>query len=139
MVAQARRARARAPPLTREQIVDAALVLLERDGLQGLSMRRLAQELGSGAASLYWHVGDKEELLSLLLDRIVGEARSPSPTRRTGRSTVKEFARATRRLLERAPRRRAALARPRPGRPELAAGARAQPGACSPPPRCRRG
>ena len=69
------RARARDKrPLTRELIVDAALALLERDGLQGLSMRRLAQELGSGAASLYWHVGDKEELLSLLLDRIVGEA-----------------------------------------------------------------
>jgi len=47
-------------PLTRELIVDAALVLLERDGLQGLSMRRLAHELDSGAASLYWHVGDKE-------------------------------------------------------------------------------
>ncbi len=87
-------------PLTRELIVDAALALLERDGLQGLSMRRLAQELGSGAASLYWHVGDKEELLGLLLDRIVGEpagararpgalagARSrSSPARRAGTS-----------------------------------------------------
>src|SRR6185295_17980549 len=66
-------------PLTRELIVDAALVLLERDGLQGLSMRRLAQELDAGAASLYWHVGDKEELLNLLLDRIVGETPVPEP------------------------------------------------------------
>ena len=64
-------------PLTRDAIVEAALVLLERDGLQGLSMRKLAQELDAGAASLYWHVGDKEELLSLLLDRIVGEADGP--------------------------------------------------------------
>ena len=86
-------------PLTREKIVEAALVLLERDGLQGLSMRRLAQELGSGAASLYWHVGDKEELLSLLLDRIVGEAKLPEPDPENWQGTVKELARAARKHL----------------------------------------
>jgi AcrR family transcriptional regulator len=86
-------------PLTREKIVEAALVLLERDGLQGLSMRRLAQELGSGAASLYWHVGDKEELLSLLLDRIVGETPVPEPDPENWQGTVKELARAVRRHL----------------------------------------
>ena len=78
-------------PLTRDAIVEAALVLLERDGLQGLSMRRLAQELGAGAASLYWHVGDKEELLSLLLDRIVGEAEVPEPDPENWQGTVKEL------------------------------------------------
>src|SRR4051812_30586275 len=88
-------------PLTRELIVDAALVLLERDGLQGLSMRRLAQELGSGAASLYWHVGDKEELLSLLLDRIVGEVEVPEPDPENWQATVKELARSARRHLAR--------------------------------------
>jgi TetR/AcrR family tetracycline transcriptional repressor len=86
-------------PLTRELIVDAALALLERDGLQGLSMRRLAQELGSGAASLYWHVGDKEELLSLLLDRIVGETPVPEPDPENWQGTVKELARAVRKHL----------------------------------------
>ena len=86
-------------PLTREKIVEAALVLLERDGLQGLSMRRLAQELGSGAASLYWHVGDKEELLSLLLDRIVGETEVPEPDPENWQGTVKELARAVRKHL----------------------------------------
>ena len=88
-------------PLTRELIVDAALALLERDGLQGLSMRRLAKELGSGAASLYWHVGDKEELLSLLLDRIVGEQPVPEPDPKHWQGTVKELARASRRHLSR--------------------------------------
>jgi AcrR family transcriptional regulator len=88
-------------PLTREAIVDAALVLLERDGMQGLSMRRLAQELGTGAASLYWHVGDKEELLGLLLDRIVGEQPVPEPDPKHWQGTVKELARATRRHLSR--------------------------------------
>jgi AcrR family transcriptional regulator len=86
-------------PLTRDAIVDAALVLLERDGLQNLSMRRLAQELGTGAATLYWHVGDKEELLSLLLDRIVGEAELVHPDPENWREQVKELARAARRLF----------------------------------------
>jgi AcrR family transcriptional regulator len=86
-------------PLTRDAIVEAALALLERDGLQGLSMRRLAQELGAGAASLYWHVGDKEELLSLLLDRIVGEAEVPEPDPENWQRTVKELARSNRRLF----------------------------------------
>src|SRR5689334_11469949 len=82
-------------PLTREKIVEAALVLLEREGLQGLSMRKLAQELGTGAASLYWHVGDKEQLLSLLLDRIVGESEVVEPDPANWQATVKEFGRAT--------------------------------------------
>src|SRR3954447_15455471 len=86
-------------PLTREAIVDAALRLLERDGMQGLSMRKLAKELATGAASLYWHVGDKEQLLSLLLDRIVGESKIPDPDPDDWQGTVKEFARATRRHL----------------------------------------
>jgi AcrR family transcriptional regulator len=86
-------------PLTREKIVDAALALLERDGMQGLSMRKLAQELGTGAASLYWHVGDKEQLLSLLLDRIVGEAEVPEPDPARWREQVKELGRSVRRLF----------------------------------------
>src|SRR5215212_6036488 len=92
-------ARAERQPLTREAIVEAALALLERDGITGLSMRKLAQELGTGAASLYWHVGDKEELLSLLLDRIVGEAELPEPDPDNWQGTVKELARAARRHL----------------------------------------
>jgi TetR/AcrR family tetracycline transcriptional repressor len=91
--------RAERKPLTRDAIVEAALAVLERDGLQGLSMRRLAQELGAGAASLYWHVGDKEELLSLMLDRIVGEAEVIEPDPENWQEQVKEMLRATRRLM----------------------------------------
>ena len=87
-------------PLTRDKIVDAALVLLEREGMQGLSMRKLAQELGTGAASLYWHVGDKEELLSLLLDRIVGEAEVVAPDAEHWQEQVKKLARGARTLLK---------------------------------------
>jgi AcrR family transcriptional regulator len=44
--------RAERKPLTRDAIVDAGLALLEREGLQGVSMRKLAQELDAGAASI---------------------------------------------------------------------------------------
>ena len=88
-------------PLTREAIVDAALALLDREGLSGLSMRKLAQELGAGAASLYWHVGNKEELLGLLLDRIVGETEVPEADPGTWQEQMKEMAREARRLLQR--------------------------------------
>ena len=88
-------------PLTRAAIVDAALALLDREGLAGLSMRKLAQELGAGAASLYWHVGDKEELLSLLLDRIVGEMEIPAPDPANWQEQVKEMGREARRLFQR--------------------------------------
>jgi AcrR family transcriptional regulator len=64
-------------------------------------MRKLAQELDAGAASLYWHVGDKEELLSLLLDRIVGESKIPAPDPANWQEQVKEMGRETRRLLQR--------------------------------------
>jgi len=63
--------------LTRDLIVDAALRLLDRDGLDGVSMRRVADELGTGAASLYAHVANKEELLDLVLDQVVGEVEVP--------------------------------------------------------------
>ena len=53
-----------------------------------------------GAASLYWHVRDKEELLGLLLDRIVGEASVPDPDPENWREQVKELARENRRLLQ---------------------------------------
>jgi TetR/AcrR family tetracycline transcriptional repressor len=88
-------------PLTRDAIVDAALVLLDREGIAGLSMRRLAKELDVGAASLYWHVGDKEELLGLLLDRIVGETDVPDPDPANWQEQMKELGRESRRLLQR--------------------------------------
>ena len=86
-------------PLTRDAIVEAALTLLDREGLAGLSMRKLAQELDAGAASLYWHVGNKEELLSLLLDRIVGEGEPPEPDPPNWQEQVKQMGRDSRRLL----------------------------------------
>lgn len=60
-------------PLTRSRIVEAALRLVDRDGLDALSMRRLGQELGAGTTSVYWHVKDKDQLLDLMLDEVLAE------------------------------------------------------------------
>ncbi len=69
--------RSRSRPLDQAQVVRAALELLDRVGLDELTMRRLAEHLGVKAASLYWHVRNKEELLALLADEITGEIPSP--------------------------------------------------------------
>lgn len=61
------------PALDREQIVRAALALLDEVSLDALTMRLLAERLGVKAASLYRHVRDKQELLVLLADEITAE------------------------------------------------------------------
>ena len=88
--------RRRREPITREAIVEAALRLLDRDGLDDLSMRRLADELGTGAASLYHHVGSKDGLLDLVFDHVIGELEVPDPEPDRWQDQVKEVARAQR-------------------------------------------
>ena len=91
-----RPARRRREPISREAIVTAAVELLDREGLAALSMRRLAEELGTGAASLYWHVGSKDGLLDLVLDHVIGEAQVPDPDPRHWQEQLKDVARAQR-------------------------------------------
>ncbi|MEU4237971.1 TetR/AcrR family transcriptional regulator C-terminal domain-containing protein [Actinoplanes sp. NPDC026619] len=73
------RKRAGQPTLDRDQIVRAALELLDAEGLAGLSMRRLGTSLGAGATSLYWHVANKDDLLELVVDQVLGEIYIPEP------------------------------------------------------------
>jgi AcrR family transcriptional regulator len=69
-----RRTATRAPGrLSREGIVAAAVELADQDGLDGLSMRRLAQHLGVDAMSIYYHVHDKETLLGEMADAVTAE------------------------------------------------------------------
>src|SRR5438128_1992362 len=56
-------------PLTRDAIVDAAVRVLDADGADALTIRRLSQELETGPATLYWHITGKEELAELVYDR----------------------------------------------------------------------
>lgn len=66
------------PPLSLERIVAAAVELLDARGVDGLTMRRLADRLGSGAMSLYWHVDSKEKVFDLALDSVL-EYPGPPP------------------------------------------------------------
>ncbi len=91
----------RAQPLTREAIVEAALGIVDKDGVDALSMRRVAQELDTGPSSLYAHVRNKEELLDLLFDRVIAELDLPAPDPARWQEQLKEFARQARALMGR--------------------------------------
>jgi AcrR family transcriptional regulator len=71
------RARREGPPLTRERIVAEAVTLLDEEGIAVLTMRRLAERLGTGSTTLYWHVKTKDDVLDLALDTVFGQARLP--------------------------------------------------------------
>jgi AcrR family transcriptional regulator len=60
------------PPLSRDAIVRAALEIAAAEGMEALSMRRVAQALDTGRASLYVYVSDRDELYDLLFDAAIG-------------------------------------------------------------------
>jgi AcrR family transcriptional regulator len=64
-------------PLTAERIVDAAVALADGEGLEGLSMRTLAQQLGVVPMALYKHVANKDELIDGMVDRVWEEVEAP--------------------------------------------------------------
>jgi AcrR family transcriptional regulator len=59
--------------LSRERVLHAALVLADAGGIEALTMRRLAQELGVEAMTLYYHVANKDEILDGIVDMVVRE------------------------------------------------------------------
>jgi len=65
------------PAYSREQIAAAAVKIADAEGIDALSMRRIAAELGSGAASLYRYVAKKDELLDLMVESVIFEDRAP--------------------------------------------------------------
>jgi AcrR family transcriptional regulator len=67
----------RRKPLSRERILDTALALVDEQGIEALSMRRLGQELGYEAMSLYNHVANKDDLLAGILDLVLAEMEPP--------------------------------------------------------------
>ncbi|GAB2635570.1 TetR/AcrR family transcriptional regulator [Nocardia goodfellowii] len=68
------------PTLNRTRIVEEALALLDSEGIERLTMRRLAERLGHGSTTLYWHVDTKDDVLDLCLDAIYGEIARPEDT-----------------------------------------------------------
>jgi AcrR family transcriptional regulator len=79
--------------LTVDAVVAAAIEVLDETGVAGLSMRRVAAQLGTGAASLYAHVSSKEELLELVFDELVGRVPLPEPDPGSWREQVHQMAR----------------------------------------------
>ena len=87
------------PLLTRASIVDAALERIDRDGLEGLSMRKLAADLGVDPMSLYHHVPNKDALLRAVVERVF-EAMPRPAARGDWRRRVRAWAEAYRSLVE---------------------------------------
>jgi AcrR family transcriptional regulator len=74
------RAAGRPAQRSRAEITAAAVELADHEGLDAVSMRRLAAELGTGAASLYRYLDTREDLLDLMCDFTVAEFTFPAPT-----------------------------------------------------------
>jgi len=96
-----RRPRKAAAPrrqLTQEAVVETAIRVLDAEGLEAVTMRRVAQELGTGPASLYAHVSGKDELRELMLDRVAADIRVPVPDPERWQEQLKDLAREIRRV-----------------------------------------
>ncbi|MFI6598809.1 TetR/AcrR family transcriptional regulator [Nonomuraea sp. NPDC050536] len=72
------RARREQPALSQRQIVAEAIQLLDEEGVEALSMRKLGTRLNAGATSLYTHVANKDELIELVVDEVFGEVSVPA-------------------------------------------------------------
>jgi AcrR family transcriptional regulator len=88
--------------LTRERVLQAAVDLADRDGLEGLSMRKLGQELGVEAMALYRHVRDKDDLLDGVVEAIVGQVERPKPGK-DWKASIRRQVMAARRVMLRHP------------------------------------
>jgi TetR/AcrR family transcriptional regulator, tetracycline repressor protein len=89
------------PQLSRDVVVKAALQVLEKEGGEALTMRRVADQIGVSASSLYGYVANKEELVQLVLDRMFEEVQVP-PTG-SWQETLREFGRALLAMYRRHP------------------------------------
>ncbi len=69
----------RRTPLSRERVLRAAVTLADDAGIDAVSMRRLAQELGVVPMALYKHVANKDQLLDGMVDLVIGEIEPPDP------------------------------------------------------------
>jgi AcrR family transcriptional regulator len=86
-------------PLGRDEIVRAALRIVKTEGIDGVSMRRIAAEFETGPSSLYAHVASKDELLQLMFDEVCGMVEIPSLDPPRWKEQILEIARASHRIL----------------------------------------
>ena len=69
--------RKRREPLTRERVISTALRIMDEEGLESVTMRRIGRELGVEAMSLYNHVSDKDDILSGICEHVLADFRVP--------------------------------------------------------------
>ncbi|MFF9912863.1 TetR/AcrR family transcriptional regulator [Streptomyces sp. NPDC013457] len=91
------------PAYTRADIVAAAVRIADADGIDGLSMRRIAADIGCGTMSLYNYVPRKEDLYELMVDAVSGEYDLPEPPSGDWRADMFRVAREARGILRRHP------------------------------------
>jgi AcrR family transcriptional regulator len=89
--------------LSVERIVETAIRIADEEGLEALSMRRVANRLGVGVMTLYTYVSGKAELAELMLDAVLGEADRPSGADGGWRAGLELYARESWRLYHRHP------------------------------------
>ena len=86
-------------PLTRDRVIEAALKVMDEEGLEAVSMRRVAREVGVEAMSLYHHVEDKEDLLDGICEHVMARFDFPAPVDDWAEN-CRRGARAWRRILQ---------------------------------------
>jgi AcrR family transcriptional regulator len=89
--------------LTREQIVTTAIDLLDTEGLEGLNTRALGKRLGSAATAVYWHVGSKDNLITLAVDQVWHEIALPDLSATGWRAAASAMATGLHAMLTRHP------------------------------------
>jgi AcrR family transcriptional regulator len=94
------RDRAAKAPLSENAIIDAALAITREEGLDAVTMRRVAAELDTGAASLYVYVRNRDELLRAMMDRVAGTVPRVAPEPERWREQVHGLMRGFRDALE---------------------------------------
>ncbi|MET9295014.1 TetR/AcrR family transcriptional regulator C-terminal domain-containing protein [Streptomyces sp. NPDC003077] len=99
----ARPRRGRRPAFSREAITAAAVALADAEGLEAVTMRRVASEVGAGVMSLYSYAPDKETLVDLMVDHVSGEHPTTDPLTGDWRTDLKTIGHLQRALMLRHP------------------------------------
>jgi AcrR family transcriptional regulator len=85
--------------ISQEVVVDTAIRIVEDNDLDALTMRRLAAELGTAVTSIYWHVGNRDALVDLMVDKLLADMRDVTVGGRTPRARITSLCRQWRQRL----------------------------------------
>ncbi len=91
------------PPLSRERVIQAALQIVDRDGLDGLTMRALGHELGADPMAAYYHLPNKAAVLDGVVEAVWSELELPDESDQPWQTQLEQIARAMRDTLRRHP------------------------------------